>query len=323
MRAIQVSVCGSPEVMKVADLPVPVPGPAQALVKIAASGVNYIDVYFRSGLYKADVPMPLGMEGAGTVEAVGEGVTALKAGDRVAYAMSRGSYSEYAVVPAWQLVPVPDGVTLETAAASMLQGMTAHYLTHSTFPLSAGQTALVHAAAGGAGLLIVQMAKARGARVIGTVSTEAKAASARRAGCDEVILYTQQDFEVESRRLTDGKGVDVIYDSVGATTFLKGLNSIRPRGMMVLFGQSSGPVAPVDLNILNPKGSLYVTRPSLAHYAANREEVLWRAGEVLDGVRSGAISIHVDKTYTLQEAPQAHRDLEGRKSSGKLLLVPA
>ncbi len=323
MRAIQVSVCGSPEVMKVADLPVPTPGPGQALVKIAASGVNYIDVYFRTGLYKADVPMQLGMEAAGTVEAVGEGVTIVSKGDRVAYAMSRGSYSEYAVAPAWQLVPVPDEVSLETAAAAMLQGMTAHYLTHSTFPLSAGQTALVHAAAGGAGLLIVQMAKGRGARVIGTVSTEAKAETARRAGCDEVILYTQQDFETETKRLTDGKGVDVVYDSVGATTFLKGLNTIRPRGMMVLFGQSSGPVPPVDLNILNPKGSLYVTRPSLAHYAANREEVLWRAGDVLGGVRSGAISIRVDKTYTLQEAPQAHRDLESRKSSGKLLLAPA
>lgn len=323
MRAIQVSVCGSPEVMKVTDLPVPTPGPGQVLVKIAASGVNYIDVYFRTGLYKADVPMQLGMEAAGTVEAVGEGVTFVNQGDRVAYAMSRGAYAEYAVVPAWQMIPVPEEVSLETAAAAMLQGMTAHYLTHTTFPLCAGQTALVHAAAGGAGLLIVQMAKERGARVIGTVSTEAKAETARRAGCDEVILYRQQDFEAETRRLTDGKGVDVVYDSVGATTFLKGLNTIRPRGMMVLFGQSSGPVSPVDLNILNPKGSLYVTRPSLTHYAANREEILWRAGDVLAGVRSGAISIHVDKTYTLQEAPQAHRDLESRKSTGKLLLVPA
>lgn len=321
MRAIQVSVCGSPEVMKVVEVETPRPGPGQALVKIAASGVNYIDIYFRTGLYKADLPMQLGMEAAGTVEAVGEGVTEVTPGDRVAYAMARGSYAEYAVAPAWQLVKVPEGVALETAAAAMLQGMTAHYLTHSTFPLEAGQTALVHAAAGGAGLLIVQMAKARGARVIGTVSTEAKAEIARQAGCDEVILYTQQDFEQETKRLTGHRGVDVVYDSVGAATFLKGLNCIRPRGMAVLFGQSSGPVAPVDLNVLNPKGSLFVTRPSLAHYAATREEIQWRAGDVLRGIQSGTLHIRIDRTYPLHEAPQAHRELESRKTSGKLLLA--
>ena len=309
--------------MEVVDLPTPVPGPKQALVKIEASGVNFIDCYFRTGLYKADLPFTPGMEAAGVVEAVGPEVTEVKVGDRVAYAMSRGSYAEYAVVPAWQLIKTPDGLDLKVAAAAMLQGMTAHYLTHSTYPLKKGVTVLLHAAAGGAGLLIVQVAKMLGAHVIGTVSTDAKAALAKEAGADEIILYTVQDFEAEVKRLTGGRGVDVVYDSVGQTTFLKGLNCLRPRGMMALFGQSSGPVDPFDPGLLAGKGSLFLTRPSLMHYATTREELQWRAGDVLKWIQSGALKIRIEKTYRLAEAPQAHRDLEGRKTSGKLLLLPS
>jgi NADPH2:quinone reductase len=323
MKAIQVKRCGSQEVMEVVDLPTPVPGPKQALVKIEASGINFIDVYFRCGLYKADLPFTPGSEAAGVVEAVGPEVTEVKVGDRVAYAMARGSYAEYAVVPAWQLIKIPDGLDLKVAAAAMLQGMTAHYLTHSTYPLKKGDTALLHAAAGGAGLLVVQMAKMLGARVIGTVSTDAKAARAKEAGADEIILYTVQDFEVEVKRLTGGRGVDVVYDSVGQTTFLKGLNCLRPRGMMALFGQSSGPVEPFEPGLLAAKGSLFLTRPSLAHYTATRDELQWRAGEVLKWIQSGVLKIRIEKTYRLAEAPQAHRDLEGRKTSGKLLLLPS
>lgn len=322
MKAIQVKQCGSPEVMEVAEIPKPTPGPKQALVKIEASGINYIDTYFRTGLYKADLPMTLGMEAAGVVESVGPEVTEVAAGDRVAYAMARGSYAEYAVVPAWQLVKIPGSLDLKMAAAAMLQGMTAHYLTHSTFALKKGDTCLVHAAAGGAGLLVVQMAKMLGARVLGTVSTDAKAALARDAGADEIIFYTRQDFETEVKRLTSDRGVDVIYDSVGQTTFLKGLNCLRPRGMMALFGASSGPVAPFDPGLLAAKGSLFMTRPTLFNYAATREELLWRAGDVLKWVESGSLKIRTEKTYSLAEAPQAHRDLEGRKTSGKLLLLP-
>jgi NADPH2:quinone reductase len=255
------------------------------------------------------------------VEAVGEGVTEVAPGDRVAYAMARGSYAEYAVVPVAQLVKIPEGVDLRQAAAAMLQGMTAHYLTHSTYPLKAGETCLIHAAAGGAGLLLVQMARRIGARVFGTVSTEAKAQLAKEAGAEEIIFYTQQDFEAEARRLTGGRGVDVVYDSVGATTFMKSLGSLRPRGMLALFGQSSGPVPPFDPNILNGKGSLYLTRPSLAHHCLTREELLWRAGDVLGWVASGELKIRVDRVYPLAEAAQAHRDLEGRRTAGKLLLV--
>ncbi|MBI1790084.1 MAG: quinone oxidoreductase [Acidobacteria bacterium] len=322
MKAIQAKSCGSPDVMQLVETPMPSPGPGQALVKIAAIGVNYIDVYFRTGLYKADLPLSLGMEASGVVEAVGEGVTVLAPGDRVAYAMCRGSYAEYAVAPVWQLVKTPDNISHETAAAAMLQGMTAHYLTHSTFALGKGNVALVHAAAGGAGLIIVQMAKALGATVIGTVSTPAKAALARQAGADEVILYTEQDFESEVKRLTLGIGVDVVYDSVGQATFLKGLNCLRPRGMMALFGQSSGPVSPIDPTILNTKGSLLLTRPSLAHYAANKGDVAWRAGGVYRMIGDGRLKIRIEKTYRLAEAAQAHRDLEGRRTAGKLLLMP-
>ena len=321
MRHIQVSKHGGPEELKLVDSPTPKPGPGQALVKIAASGVNFIDVYFRTGLYKADLPISLGSEASGVVEAIGPGVTEVAPGDRVAYAMARGSYAEYALVPAAMLVKLPDHLDLQTAAAAMLQGMTAHYLTHSTYPLKAGETCLVHAAAGGAGGLTVQMAKMIGARVIGTVSTQEKARIAREHGADEVILYTEQEFDVEVKRLTAGRGVDVVYDSVGKSTFDKSLNSLRPRGLMALFGQSSGPVPPTDLNILNGKGSLFVTRPSLGHYVAQRDELLWRAGDVLQWLEQGKLKLRIDRSYPLAEAAAAHRDLEGRKTAGKLLLT--
>ena len=322
MKCIQVQEPGGPEKMELADLPKPQPGPKQALVRLAAIGVNFIDVYFRMGRYKADLPMLLGSEGAGTVEAVGPDVTEAAVGDRVAWAMHRGSYCEYAVVPSAMLVKIPDGLDFKAAAAAMLQGMTAHYLTHSTYPLKSGDTCLVHAAAGGTGSLIVQMAKMQDARVFGTVSTEEKARVAREAGTDETILYTKQDFEAEVKRLTRGRGVDVVYDSVAQTTFEKSLNSLRPRGLLALFGQSSGPVPPFDPNILNGKGSLYLTRPSLAHYVLTREELLWRAGDVLSWVASGKLKLRIDRTYPLAEAAAAHRDLEGRKTAGKLLLIP-
>jgi NADPH2:quinone reductase len=321
MKCIQVKVLGGPENMELVDVPAPTPGPQQALVKIAASGVNFIDTYFRSGLYKADLPVALGNEAAGTVEAVGPGVTEVAPGDRVAYAMARGSYAEYAVVPAWQLVKIPSHVDFTVAAAALLQGMTAHYLTHSTYPLKSGDTCLVQAAAGGTGGLIVQMAKMLGARVLGTVSTDAKAQIAREHGADETILYTQQDFEAEARRLTGGHGVDVVYDSVGRTTFDKSLGSLRPRGTMALFGQSSGPVPTFDPGILNAKGSLFLTRPSLAHHLLTRDELLWRAGDVLGWVETGKLKLRIDSTYPLAEAAAAHRALEGRHTTGKMLLT--
>ena len=321
MKAIHVKEPGGPEAMQVVDVPTPALGPKQALVRIAASGVNFIDIYFRTGLYKADLPVTLGSEAAGTVEAVGSDVTLVAPGDRVAYAMVRGSYAEYAVVPEGHLVKLPDTVDFQSAAAAMLQGMTAHYLTHSTFPLAAGQTCLVHAAAGGAGRLIAQMAKARGARVIGTVSSAAKAAIAAAAGV-ETINYTETSFDTEVRRLTAGDGVDVVYDSVGKTTFDQSMACLRPRGMLVLFGQSSGPVSPLDPQLLNTRGSLFLTRPSLAHYLLTREELLWRAGEVMTGVERGTLDLHIDRTYPLASAADAHRDLESRRSTGKLLLIP-
>lgn len=321
MKAIQVKIPGGPESLELVEVPVPDAAPGQALVHLAASGVNFIDVYFRTGLYKADAPIAIGSEGAGTVEAVGEGVTEVAPGDRVAYTMARGSYAEYAVVPAASLVKIPAHVDFQTAAAAMLQGMTAHYLTHSTFPLKAGDTCLVHAAAGGAGGLIVQMAKNLGARVFGTVSTAEKARIAREAGADEVILYTEQEFDVEARRLTGGRGVDVVYDSVGKTTFEKSLNSLRPRGTLALFGQSSGPVPPFDPGVLNGKGSLYLTRPSLGHYLLTREELLWRAGEVLGAIDAGKLRLRIDRTYPLADAAVAHRDLESRRTAGKLVLT--
>jgi NADPH2:quinone reductase len=322
MKQIRITHCGGPEVMKFADAPPPSPAAGQALVKIAAAGVNFIEVYFRCGLYKADLPLTPGSEASGIVESVGPGVTAVKPGDRVVSTMVRGSYSEYALVPAEQLVLLPDSVDMQTAGAAMLQGMTAHYLTHSTWPVKPGDKVLVQAAAGGVGRLIAQMAKMLGAVVYGTVGTDTKAAIAKEAGVDETIVYTREDFAAEIKRLTGGKGVDVIYDSVGATTFLKGLDIIRPRGMMALFGQSSGVVAPLDPNILNQKGSLFLTRPSLMHHVLTRDELLWRAGDVLKWIGSGKLKLMIDKTYPLADAADAHRDLEGRKTVGKLLLIP-
>jgi NADPH2:quinone reductase len=321
MKAIQVHSPGGPEQMQLADVPTPQPGPKQALVRVAASGVNFIDVYFRIGLYKSDVPIAIGSEGAGTVESVGPEVTEVAPGDRVAWAMPRGSYAEYTVVPVAQLVKIPDHVDFQTAAAAMLQGMTAHYLTHSTYPLKAGETCLVHAAAGGAGGLVTQMAKMLGARVFGTVSTEEKARIARENGVDEVILYTQVEFDTEVRRLTGGKGVDVVYDSVGKTTFNQSLSSLRPRGMLALFGQSSGSVPPFDPSILNGKGSLFLTRPSLGHYLLTREELLWRAGDVLQWIDQGKLKLRIGGVYPLADAAAAHRDLEARRTTGKLLLA--
>jgi NADPH2:quinone reductase len=321
MKRLVVLEPGGPERITLADAPTPTPGPREALVAVAYSGVNFLDVYFRAGTYKSDLPIVLGSEAAGTVERVGAEVTEVAPGDRVVYAMARGSHAEYAVVPSAQLAKVPDAVDFKTAAAVMLQGTTAHYLTHSTFPLSSGHTCLVHAAAGGAGGLIVQMAKQRGARVIGTVSTEAKAREVRALGADEVILYSTQDFETEVRRLTDGRGVDVVYDSVGQTTFDKSLKVIRPRGMMVLFGQSSGPVAPFDPNILNPRGSLFLTRPTLAHYLATREELVTRVNDVMGMIATGTLKVRVSGVYPLGEAAQAYRDLEGRRTTGKLVLA--
>ncbi len=321
MKAIVVHECGGPEQMRFEDAPMPAVGAGQAGVKLSYSGVNFIDIYFRMGLYKADLPMIVGQEACGVVESLGEGVTEVAVGDRVAYAGPRGSYAEYAVVPAWQLVKVPAGVTDALAAAAMLQGMTAHYLTHSTFPLQQGQTCLVHAAAGGAGQCVVQMAKRRGARVIATVGTEAKAELAREAGADEVILYDQVDFAAETRKLTEGKGVDVVYDSVGASTFAKSIDSLKPRGMMVSFGNASGPVAAVEPLLLSAKGSLFLTRPTLAHHVATREELLWRAGDVLSWIANGDLRLRVHKTYALSEAREAQEDLASRKTTGKLLLA--
>src|ERR1700733_2650317 len=322
MKAIQVQQPGGPEAMELVELPVPQPKPNEAVVKLSASGVNFIDVYFREGRYKAALPVILGQEGAGVVNAVGTEVTTVNNGDRVAWCGLLGSYAEYAAVPADRMVPIPDGVTDQQAAAAMLQGMTAHYLAYDTYTLKRDETALVHAAAGGAGLLLVQMAHHLGVRVIATVSTEEKAKLAREAGADEIILYTKSDFEAETKSLTGGKGVDVVYDSVGKTTFEKGLNTLRPRAMMVLFGGSRGPVPPFDLMVLSQKGSLYVTRPTLGHYIATREELLARSGAVFGMIAAGKLKVRMKHTYPLAQAPQAHRDLESRKTTGKLLLIP-
>jgi NADPH2:quinone reductase len=322
MKAIQVKQVGGPEVMEVMELPVPQPKANEAVVELAASGVNFIDVYFREGRYKTPLPFTPGQEGAGVVTAVGADVKTVKVGDRVAWSGLQGAYAEYASVAADRLVSVPEGVGDRDAASAMLQGMTAHYLSHDTYPLKQGETALVHAAAGGVGLLLVQMAHNIGARVIATVSTEEKAKLARAAGAHEVILYTQADFEAETKRLTGGKGVDVVYDSVGKTTFEKGLNILRPRGMMALFGGSSGAVPPFDPIILTQKGSLFLTRPSLGNYIATRDDLVARSSAVFAMIAAGKLKIRVGHTYPLAEAQQAHRDLEGRKTTGKLLLIP-
>ena len=322
MKAIQVKQPGGPEVLELVDVRVPEAKTNEAVVKLAASGVNFIDVYQREGRYKVLLPFVLGQEGAGAVTAVGSNVTSIKAGDRVAWTGLLGGYAEYASVPADRLMPIPEGVTDQQAAAAMLQGMTAHYLCHDTYPLKRGETALVHAAAGGVGLLLVQMAHNIGARVLATVSTEEKAKLARDAGADEIILYTKTDFEAETKRLTNGQGVHVVFDSVGKTTFEKGLNVLRPRGMMVLFGGSSGAVPPFDLIALSQKGSLYVTRPTLVNYIASREQLMSRSSAVFAMISSGKLKLRIAHTYPLAEAQRAHRDLEGRKTTGKLLLLP-
>jgi NADPH2:quinone reductase len=291
-------------------------------VKIEAAGVNFVDVYFREGRYPAPLPFVPGQEAAGIVTAIGSEVTSIKIGDRVAYTGVLGGYAEYAAVPADRLVKIPDQLDFKKAAAAMLQGMTAHYLSHSTYPIKQGETALIHAAAGGVGALLVQMAKNRGARVIGTAGSEEKAQLAREAGADEVIIYTEQDFETETLRLTDGEGVHVVYDGVGKTTFDKDFNVLRPRGYLVLFGASSGPVPPFDLIRLSHKGSLFLTRPSLHHYIHKREELEQRAGDVLQMIDEGKLKLRIHQTYPIAEAQQAHRDLEGRKTTGKLLLIP-
>ena len=321
MKAIRVHATGGPEQLVYEEAPVPSPGPGKARVKIEAIGLNFIDVYFRTGLYKTPLPFIPGNEAAGIVDAVGEDVRSVKPGDRVAYAGTMGAYADYSQVDAAQLVKLPDRIDFQTAAAVMLQGMTAHYLTCSTYPLRSGETILLHAAAGGVGLLLIQIAKKIGARVIGTVSSDEKAELATSAGADHVILYSQCDFEQEVRKITGGAGVDVVYDSVGKTTFEKSLNCLRRRGMMVLFGQSSGSVPPFDPNILNPKGSLYLTRPSMGHYTTTRDELLWRSGDVLGWVSEGALKVRVHRVYPLRDAAQAHRALEGRQTSGKVLLV--
>jgi NADPH:quinone reductase len=322
MKAIQVKQPGGPQAIELVDLPVPSPKPNEAVVKIAAAGVNFIDVYNREGRYKVPLPFVLGQEAAGIVTAVGLEVKTRKLGDRVAYTSILGAYAEYAAVPADRLVKIPEGVTDQQAAAAMLQGMTAHYLSHDTFRLKKGDSALIHAAAGGVGLLLVQMAHNLGARVIGTVSTREKAELARDAGADEIILYTQADFESETKRLTGGAGVNVVYDSVGKTTFDKSLNVLRTRGMMVLFGGSSGAVAPLDPMALTQKGSLFLTRPSLVHYIVTSEELQSRATSVFNMIRAGQLKLRTEHSYRLSEAPHAHHELEERKTTGKILLIP-
>ena len=322
MKAIQIHQTGGPEVLTVAELPIPTPGPGQVLIKIAATGVNFIEIYFREGRYKAPLPLIPGSEASGVIEQLGDGVEGFVVGDRVASTAVQGSYAEYALVPTAQLVHVPAGLDLKLAAAAILQGMTAHYLSHATYPLKAGDTALIHAAAGGTGQLLVQMAHAIGARVIGTVSTPAKAELAKSAGADEVILYTEADFETETMRLTDGRGVDVVYDSVGKTTFEKSLNCLRPRGMMVLFGGSSGAVPPFDLIQLSTRGSLFVTRPTLKDHIAARADLETRAGAVFDWSTAGKLKVRAEHTYALANAAQAQIDIASRNTTGKLLLIP-
>jgi NADPH2:quinone reductase len=322
MKAIRVNAPGGPEVLHYEDVADPTPKAGEATVKVDAAGINYIDVYQRSGQYKLNLPLTLGLEAGGTVTAVGPNVTEVKVGDKVAYTGVAGAYAQYAAVPAARLVTLPAGLSTRQGAAAMLQGLTAHYLACSTYPLKSGDTCLVHAAAGGVGLLLCQIAKMRGARVIGTVSTEEKAKLAREAGASDVILYTKQDFEAEVKRLTDGKGLQVVYDSVGQTTFDKGFNCLAPRGMMALFGQSSGHIGPFDLGVLNAKGSLFVTRPSLNHHIITRAELLERSNELLGWIRDGKLKLRTEFEFPLKDAADAHRALEGRKTTGKVLLIP-
>ena len=322
MKIVRVHEFGGPEALQYEDAPVPDPSSGEVRVRIESIGLNFIDCYHRKGLYPGGLPVTPGMEAAGVVDAVGSGTDELKVGDRVAYATHQGSYAEYTVVPAGKLVPMPDEISTQGAAAVMLQGMTAHYLAFTTYPLGPTDTALVHAAAGGVGLLLTQMAKRAGARVIGTVSTDEKAALAKQAGADEIILYTQTDFEEETHRLTDNQGVNVVYDSVAKTTFEKGLNCLKPRGYMVLYGQSSGPVSEFNPQVLNQKGSLFLTRPSLTHYADDREELLHRSGDLFRWMSSGELNVRIDTTFALADAAAAHRYIEGRQTKGKVLLIP-
>jgi NADPH2:quinone reductase len=322
MHAIRIHSTGGPDALVRDEVPRPEPRPDEALVRLEAVGLNFIDVYQRSGVYPVPLPATLGQEGAGTVEAVGDAVRGLRPGDRVAYTGVLGAYAEYAAVPAARLVRLPDGVTARQAAAAMLQGLTAHYLATSTYPLEPGDWCLVHAAAGGVGLLLVQMARLLGARVIGTTSSAEKAALARAAGAEEVVLYTEQDFVAETRRITGGAGVQVVYDSVGRTTFERGLGAIAPRGMMVLFGASSGPVAPFDPQLLNRAGSLFLTRPTLGDYTATREELEARCEELFGWITSGAVTLRTEHEFPLAEAARAHAELEARRTTGKVLLVP-
>jgi len=322
MKAIRVNAPGGPEVLRYEDVAEPAPKAGEAVVKVDAAGINYIDVYQRSGQYKLALPLTLGLEAGGTVTAVGPNVAEVKVGDKVAYTGIPGAYAQYAVVPAARMVTLPAGLTTRQGAAAMLQGLTAHYLASSTYPLKSGDTCLVHAAAGGVGLLLCQIAKMRGARVIGTVSTEEKAKLAREAGASDVILYTKQDFEAEVKRLTDGKGLQVVYDSVGQTTFDKGFNCLAPRGTMALYGQSSGPIGPFDLGVLNAKGSLFVTRPSLNHHIITRADLLERSNELLGWIRDGKLKLRTEFEFPLKDAADAHRALEGRKTTGKVLLIP-
>jgi len=322
MKAIRVHAAGGPEVLKYEDVPEPQPKAGEAIVKVDAAGLNYIDVYQRNGTYKPEMPLTLGLEAGGTVTAVGQGVSDVKVGDKVAYTGVPGAYAEYAAVPAARLVVLPKGLTTKQGGAMMLQGMTAHYLACSTYPLKSGDTCLVHAAAGGVGLILCQIAKMRGARVIGTVSTQEKAKLAREAGADETILYTSQDFEAEVKRITGGKGCQVVYDSVAKTTFDKGFNCLAPRGMMVLYGASSGPIGPFDPQILNAKGSVFLTRPSLFHYIATREELVQRSTDLANWIAAGKLRLRMEFEFPLKDAAEAHRALEGRKTTGKVLLIP-
>lgn len=322
MKAIQIHENGEADVLQYEEVPTPEPGDGEARVKLAAAGLNFIDIYHRKGLYPLETPFIPGLEGAGIVDAVGPGVSELKEGDTVAYTGQPHSYAEYVVTPADQMVPVPADLDLQQVAAVMLQGLTAHYLSHSTYPLQEGDTALIHAAAGGVGLLLVQMAKKRGARVIGTVSTEEKEQLSKAAGADEIIRYTEADFEAEVKRLTDSEGVEVVYDSVGKTTFEKSLNCLKPRGYMVLYGQSSGPVEAFDPQILNQKGSLFLTRPSLGHYIPTREELLARSHDLFQWMANDELDVRVDRTFPLSQAADAQRYMEARKTKGKVLLIP-
>lgn len=322
MKAIRVHSNGGPDVLNYEDIPAPTPGAGQALVRVEAAGVNFIDVYQRMGIYQIPMPFTLGQEGGGTVSAVGDGVTAVKPGDRVAWTSILGSYAEQAVVPADRLVPLPDGITTKQGAAIMLQGMTAHYLSHSTYPLKAGDTCIIHAGAGGVGLLLTQIAKLRGARVLTTVSTPEKAALSRAAGADEVVLYTKDDFEAAAKKMTGGAGVQVVYDSVGKTTFDTSLHSIAPRGMLVLFGQSSGLVPPLDPGLLAKNGSLFLTRPTLVNYIASVDELRQRAKDLFAWVAAGKLTLRLEHDFPLKDTAAAHRALEGRKTTGKVLLIP-